>query len=367
MSLQADIFSLLLLAVGFISFFIFRSKLLKNIPESRLNFSSLFFFKKISWRQHWLPTLYWSLILALGCLSLAFLDLYFSGIPKESEQKTIRKEMPQEGIAIYLLLDESGSMKEVIQSEGPDGQQANLPKIDFLKMWTKQFILSRPSDLIGIIAFARIPRVLVPLTLDQDELLKKLSQVHVVENPNDDGTAMGYAIFKSVNLIAATRHLSEELPPGEKPPYSIKNSIIVVVTDGFQDPSRLDYGNRLRTIDLPEAAENAKKQGIRLYVINVDPAMATDPEYAPHRRQMKQITQLTGGDFFSVGKTTNLKQAFQEINRIEKGAINLDEVGKPQPKEKVRLFSFYPYLIAIGMILIFLFILLETLIFRPNP
>ncbi len=331
-------------------------------------FSTLSFFKGMSWKEKWLMLPFWMLVVAFIFFAFAFMDLNLSGMANKQEiKRPLRVSFPKEGIAIYLLLDQSGSMNEVVHSQGPDGYTLDLPKIDFLKLWSEHFILSRPSDLIGIIAFARIPQVLVPLTLDQNQLLKAIDALHGVKNIENEGTEIGYAIFKSIHLIAATRYLSRDLPPGVKPPYEIKSAAIVVVTDGFQDPSRLDYGNRLRTIDLEEAAEDAKKEGIHLYIINIDPSMASNETYAPHRRQMKKITQVTGGDFFSIEKGSGLKNIFEKVNHLEKGGINLEEIEKLQHKNKQRLLSFFPYLIALGMLSLMLFILMETMIFRPIP
>ena len=37
-----------------------------------------------------------------------------------------------------------------------------------------------------------------------------------------------------------------------------------------------------------------KKKGIRLYIVSVEPQMATD-DYAPERRLLERITEKTGG------------------------------------------------------------------------
>lgn len=320
------------------------------IPSSSfpyLEFSRLKDLKFSSWRSHLAFILKPLHLAAFACLSMAFIDPHFL-FPKDSQKSLPSKEIATEGIAIYLALDQSGSMAQsVVTTE--NGQQHSISKMDLLKQVTQQFIRDHPSDLIGLVSFARVPRVLVPLTLDQNALLKQLAAIQIVKNSEQDGTAMGYAIFKTAHLIAATRHFAEDLPPNEKPPYTIKSSIMIVVTDGFQDPSHLDLGNRLRTMELDDAATYAKSQGVRLYIINIDPALAS-ARYAPQRRQLQAITQLTGGQFYLVNDAQDLKEIYANINRLEKGEIFQDtHLQAADFKTAYMRFSLYPFLIFLGL------------------
>lgn len=273
-------------------------------------------------------------------------------------------ELPTKGIAIYLALDQSGSMA----GEAKEVNGKRISKIDLLKNVTRQFIQDHPSDLIGLVSFARIPRVLVPLTLDQGVLLKELEKINVVQKPDEDGTGIGYAIFKTASLIAATRYFSEELRKEAAPPYTINGAAIIVVTDGFQDPSKLDLGNRLRTMELDDAANYVKKQNIHLYIVNIDPAFAS-PEYAPHRRLLEEITKETGGHFFMVEDSRNLQSIYKEVDRLEKGNIS-QEAAAQSPKgedEKKSRFSFYPFFIGMGLLCLFLALWLESWVLKRIP
>ncbi|WP_068471371.1 vWA domain-containing protein [Candidatus Protochlamydia phocaeensis] len=307
--------------------------------------------------------------LALACFMLAFADPHFL-FPKSRQPPPhpfVRTEIPTKGIAIYLLLDQSSSMAETISSFKRNKTQPAPSKFYLLKQLTKQFILSRPSDLIGLISFARVPKVIVPLTLDQESLIDHLNQLEVVQNPEEDGTAIGYAIFKTVSLIAATRHFAEELQGKEKAAYEIKHAIIIVVTDGFQDPNRLDYGNRLRTIELDEGAAYAKSQGVRLYVINIDPHFSSSPEFAPHRRQIKALTESTGGQFYAVNKSEDLEQIYNTIDRIEKEDIPIVLNPKENLKAAYNRFSLYPFLVSAGMFFFLSAAFLETTFLKKIP
>lgn len=294
------------------------------------------------------------------CLFLALIDPHFLLPIKPVKSELPPPPIPSEGIAIYLLLDQSGSMSEEVSTS-----QGKMSKIDLLKQVTTSFIQDHPSDLIGLIFFARVPTIAMPLTLDQGDLLTELSQFHVVTDPNQDGTAMGYAIFKAANLISATRHFAQDLPPDARPTYEIKNSIIIVVTDGLQDPNRLDYGNRLRTIELEDAADYAKSQGIKVYIVNVDPSIAKE-EFAPQRRQMQKITELTGGRLFLVDRQTDLQQVYHTIDQLEKEKLPGQLVSR-QIQSEYQRFNLFPYLIAAAMVTLILAISLECLVIKRVP
>ena len=352
------------LILGLLKIYLFPHQ---TVPS--LAFSRLTDLKHPSWRSRWALSPKNLHLLALASLAIAFIDphLLFLKSPISHKQNLPLRELPTEGIAIYLALDQSGSMAQSILATGENGEKKSIPKIDLLKQVTKQFIIDHPSDLIGLVSFARVPRVLVPLTLDQETLLKQLEQIQVVKNPENDGTAMGYAIFKTANLIAATRHFAQDLRTEGKPPYTIKSGIIIVVTDGFQDPSRLDQGNRLRTIELDDAAAYAKSQGVRLYVINIDPALAS-AQYAPQRRQLQAITTLTGGQFYLVSDNQELKDIYANINRLEKGTIFQEaRLQTLDSKTAYSRFSLYPFFILLGLGCLFAALFLDSTILKMVP
>lgn len=301
--------------------------------------------------------------LGFAFLLFAFIDPHVLIPFEESSNGGSSSTVPTEGIAIYLVLDQSGSMSQ------PAERGSKQTKISLLKNVTKDFILKHPSDLIGIVSFARIPQVLVPLTLDQNTLIDELNRLQVVKNEEEDGTGIGYAIYKTARLIAATKYFAEGLEKGKKVPYTIKNAVMIVVTDGFQDPNRLDQGNRLRTIELEEASAYAASQGIRLYVINVD-ASFSSPQFAPHRRQLEAITRSTGGEFDLATDAGELEKFYAKIDRLEKGMIQREvspSTSKTDNNASFSRFSFYPFFLAIGLIAVLSALCLETFVIKTIP
>lgn len=310
---------------------------------------------------------------AFFILFIAFLDPHLYIPKKPAPEAKAGKAMPTEGIAIYLLLDRSGSMAEDVTAT-INGTRQNIAKETLLKQVTKDFIEGnpseglegRPNDLIGLVSFARVPQVLSPLTLDHQAILQELAKLQVVKKRDEDGTAIGYAIFKTVNMIAATKHYAAELAQKGSPSYNIKSSIIILVTDGLQDPSILDKNSRLRNMGLDEAAAFAKENGVRLYLINIDPNTYSE-ELAPQRHQMERITQLTGGRLYIVNDPGDVAQIYADIDRLEKSVLPQEGVSKEKRPDLFRRVSFYPYLIALAMLLLFIAIAMKTTIVRKVP
>lgn len=316
-----------------------------------------------SWKVSMARLPQWLEYAALGLFLMAFLD------PRLQVLRQGGGGAPGEGIAIYLVEDRSGSMAEKSSVEKTRTPSAVPTKIDLLKQITKQFVAGdstlglegRHNDLIGLVAFARIPQVLVPLTLDHQTVLDALSKIQPAGNKDEDGTAIGYAIYKTVNYIAATRSDAHQLSEGIRPAYDIKSSIIILVTDGFQEPNPLDQGKRLRSIGIMEAARYAKEKDVRLYVINVEPAFASS-DFEPHRNLFRRATELTGGKFYMTASGMKLGQIYAAIDKLEKSAISADKYAslpKDQQPNRYRRISFYPILIILGLLA-----LISALIFR---
>lgn len=354
---------------------------LKRFVEPYLFFSDVksLAFSKDNWRVRWALWPNYLKWLGLFAFVTAFIDPHVF-IDKNSDNPEERLNPylpPTEGIAIYLLLDQSGSMSEEVSIYSSSGPRRRMTKIALLKQVTKQFVsgdpalglAGRPNDMIGLISFARGAEVMSPLTLDHQAIMDQLSHFQAVGNRDQDGTAIGYAIFKAANLIAATRHYSQELADKGEPAYTIKNSVIILITDGLQDPNPLDQGKRMRNIDIPDAAAYAKQQGVRLYIVNVEPKITTE-EFTPNRRQMQRSAELTGGKLLVVNNTTNLEDIYQEIDRLEKSALpiplqqNLNKNDRPDMYYRL---SLYPYLIAFGLLSLLCGLMLESTLFRRIP
>ena len=334
-------------------------------PEPAMKFSDLQPLKNVTWRQRFAHLPYYLSLVALGLFCFAFLDPH--RFVKTTENKDLSP--PKEGLAIYMNVDQSGSMKEEVVAVSLNGKRVTESKLTLLKEVSEDFVKNRPNDLIGLVSFARTAYIEVPLTLDHQYLLQKLKDLQPLENEEESGTAIGYAVFKTVNLIVETRHYAQDLKGKGKPAYEIKNAIIVLITDGFQNINPEDADKRLRTIDVREAARYAKENNVRLYVVNVDPSMAKE-EFTPHRKIMKGITELTGGQFFIVGSNQSLEDIYHDIDRLEKELLPNESLfleSMPLTSENETRLSYYPYFLALGILFLALSIVLCTTVLRRFP
>lgn len=229
------------------------------------------------------------------------------------ELKKVRREVVVAGIDIMVVLDISSSM-----SSHDFGEKSRL---EVAKEVVRKFVESRLSDRIGIIAFAASPFLLSPLTLDKEFLLTVLKEVKIGDIP--DGTAIGLALANAVVRL-------------EKSPSSSK--VIILLTDGM---------NNRGEISPYDAAEMAKKVGIRVYTIGVGrKGKAKVPIQLPFGEtyiekeveidevMLRRIAGLTGGVYFRAIDPDSLRKIFREIDSLEKSFIKVKVFEEFRPLRK---------------------------------
>jgi Ca-activated chloride channel family protein len=272
-------------------------------------------------------------LLAIGSFSLALLDFHFA---QEVEQKGVPKL--QEGPALYFLLDRSGSMRE--------GE-----KMALMKKITREYLLSeeRQNDAVGLVAFARSAEILSPLTFDHQAVAKKLETLTPIGSKREEGTAIGYAIYKTVSLLS--------LMPGLKEPA------VIVVTDGIQLPHPEDRGDRLRSMSIEEAAAFAAENKVRVYILSIDRSLS-EGEFVPIQREMEKASEKTGGKMFTLYDLSEMKRVYEEMDTLAFSPLRTPKVASIKI---VRGFSLYPIFTLIGLVCMSLAALAETVWLRRVP
>lgn len=364
------------LLVLFFGFYLLR-RWARHLPQPLLFFPDLKGLAGIatSWR---LPVARLPRFLLYGgllCFAVAFANPRIL-VPRQGGEAGQPASEPVQGIAIYLLLDNSVSMADSVTISTEHGRET-IPKIDLLKKLSVAFVQGdkslglggRPNDMIGIVALARGAAVLSPLTLDHKAIVEKIKALtNAPRKPEEGGTVIGYGIFKTANLIAATRHFAEELIQKKQPAYTIKNSVIILLTDGFQDPNPLDENKELRMMEVPDAAEYARQAGVKIYIVDIDPAIGKE-EFAAVRDQMKRAAESTGGRYYLVQGTTGLAQIYSEIDRLEKSALPrlAETLPKEQQPQRYRAIPLFAIFLAVGLVLLALSCLLDATFLRRVP
>ncbi|MFN4173819.1 MAG: vWA domain-containing protein, partial [Parachlamydiaceae bacterium] len=253
-----------------------------------------------------------------------------------------------------------GSMAEPMYSGRAQSVQS---KLSISREALSRFSDLRKNDLIGLAAFARKTDIISPPTLDHQAVLDALNTISIVKGQEEDGTAIGYAIYKTATLIQNLKEASKKLE--EKAPYEIKGAGIVLVTDGLQDPNPLDKDNPTRSIELVEAARYAKEHDIKLYVLNVEPRLNQE-KYLPNLNEMKRIAEMTKGAFYLIERPSQVADIMEAINSLEASEIlmPLNPFEMPTLYEKVSYA--YPFFL-IAFCLLFLLIILRLTYLRVSP
>jgi len=268
------------------------------------------------------------------------------------------------GIAIEMVVDRSGSMGAEMEFEG-----RQMTRLDVVKKVFQNFALGdgknlegRPDDLIGIIAFARYPDTICPLTLAHGALPPFLDTIKLVQVRSEDGTAIGDALaLAAAHLEKADEALARQRSVNKKS-YEIKSKIIILLSDGENNAGKRDP---------LQAADLAAKWGIKVYAIAVGGGESVQSIRTPFgvykipvgqrvdTTALKQIAEKTGGFFREATDAKSLSAIYEEIDQMEKSEI--ESIKFVDYKE-----SFLPFAM-LGLMLIGLEIVLSNTIFRKIP
>lgn len=233
-----------------------------------------------------------------------------------------------EGIDIMLALDISGTM--MAEDLKPNRLEAS-------KDVATEFILSRPNDNIGLVIFSGESFTQCPLTTDHAVLVNLFKGVQY--GMIEDGTAIGLGLANAVNRIKDSK---------------AKSKVIILLTDG---------SNNRGDIAPITAAEIAKTFGIRVYAIGVGShGVVNIPVQTPvgiqyqqmesefDEKSLKDIAELTGGQYFRATDNSKLRSIYQEIDQLEKTKIRVNEYSKKS--EEFFIFSLLAFLFLISEILV---------------
>ncbi len=280
-----------------------------------------------------LAALRW-LILALLIIALAQ--------PRLTSSET---KITASGIDIAVALDMSGSMA----SEDFEVGGERLSRLAMAKEVLKKFIDKRPSDRIGIVAFATQAYIASPLTLDHDFLLENLERLQL-GTIDDSRTAIGSALSTAINRL---RELKS------------KSKIVILMTDGQNNAGK---------IAPLTVAEAAKELGVKVYTIGVGTrGMAPDAAGTWNGRKvgyqmqpvdidedtLQKIADMTGGKYYRADNSERFQAIYAQIDKLEK------------TEAQVKKFSHYDelfgWVITPGLGLLMLEVLLRHTIWRKLP
>jgi Ca-activated chloride channel homolog len=236
---------------------------------------------------------------------LAILFLVAAGAGPVWDQRPARQIA--KSIGIQILIDRSSSMA----TEDMIFEGRRQSRLDVVRRISHDFIFSagrelqgRPSDMIGLIAFAADPVTLCPLTLTHEMLQPALRSLLPAEG-EQDGTDIGDAVA----LASARFELAEHEHAGR-----LKGKVIILLTDGE---------NNLGARNIAEAAALAHQWGVRVYSIAIQPSAPGDNAVPPAVGELELLSAETNGIARVASDASALRSIYAEIDRLEKSDVNV--------------------------------------------
>lgn len=327
-------FLLLLLVPYLIWYFLFRNSGKKK-AEPTLLLSDTFAYSDapVSWRVRLIH-----LPMLLRCIAFTLLVIAMARPQTHNawDEKTV------EGIDIMLAVDVSTSM--LAEDLKPN-------RIEAAKKVAAEFIADRGNDNIGLTIFSGESFTQCPMTTDHASLLNllhdtscKLTQKGLME----DGTAIGMGLANAVGRLKNSK---------------AKSRVVILMTDG---------SNNMGDISPMTAAQIAKSLGIRVYTIGVGTnkvapypmPVAGGVQYVNipveiDTKTLSQIAAVSDGNFYRATNNKELKQIYQDIDKLEKSRLNVKKFSK-------RYEAYQPFAMA-ALLALLIEVLLRLLVFRRIP
>lgn len=245
-------------------------------------------------------------------------------------------------IAVAIDLSESMASEDFVVGNG------RLSRIGMVKTVLKKFIEKRPSDRIGLIAFAVQAFIVTPLTLDHEYLLGNLDRLDL-GSIDGSQTAIGSGLSTAINRLRGLKS---------------KSKIVILMTDGQNN------AGKLAPLTVAEAAQAL---GIKIYTIGVGMrGQAPMPGRDIFGRKVYQmmpvdidedtlqkIADLTGGKYYRADNTEHFQQIYAEIDRLEKSEAVV--------KKYTEFRELFTWVILIGMTLLLTELVLKHTVLRRLP
>ena len=258
--------------------------------------------------------------------------------PREGMEQIRRRA---EGIDIIIALDLSGSMRaiDVPSGIGTESQlsaalAAGLVKdrLGTAKAEISKFIQARPNDRIGLVAFAPLPYMVCPPTLDHAWLLANLTRL--------ESGVIGDQTGIAGPIATAVRRLKDS---------DSKRRIVVLFTDGVNNVNA--------KVTPRQAAKLADTFNVTVYTVGIGSGnavvkqdsffgsgfVAVKDEF--DEQLLKDIAASTGGVYYKADDGDSMRKAMAQIDKLEKTSVEQSIL--------VNWKEFYPALcwLAVGFLL----------------
>ena len=243
-----------------------------------------------------------------------------------------------EGTDIVLAMDISTSM--LARDFKPD-------RFEAAKNVAQRFVSGREGDNMGLVIFAAESFTALPMTTDRALLANYIHDLKM--GMLQDGTAIGDGLATAINRIREGK---------------AKSKSIILLTDG---------SNNTGNVAPITAAEIAAKNGIKVYTIGVgsngtapypQEDMAGRIQYVNlpvviDEATLKQIADITGGQYFRATSANVLSEVFDEIDKLEKTEMDVKNFSQTED-------DYMPWAIA-ALAMFIIVLVMRTTILRTLP
>ena len=326
-----EYFMLRLLLVPYILwYFLYQGR---NEPTLRMSDTSAYLDAPQSWRTR---LVHLPVLLRCATFTLLVVAMARPQTHNSWDKQTV------EGIDIMLCIDISTSM--LAEDLKPNRMEA-------AKNVAAEFISGRPDDNIGLTIFAGESFTQCPMTADHGSLLNLLLSVRTdlaARGLIEDGTAVGMGLANAVSRLKDSK---------------AKSKVVILLTDG---------SNNRGDISPLTAAQIAKSLGIRVYTIGVGTnkvapypmPVAGGVQYVNipveiDTKTLSEIAAQTDGNYYRATNNKELKQIYNDIDKLEKTKLNVKKFSK-------RYEAFAPFAWS-ALLTLLLEVLLRTTILRRIP
>lgn len=271
-----------------------------------------------SWRSRLRPAL---LVVRMTALVLLVVALARPQVVRASE-------ITAEGIDIAIVLDVSGSMTS--------GWSGGVTRMDGVKRVVHEFVGGLKNDRVGLVIFGSDALLLAPLTLDHGAVQRLTAPLEAGQIVGG-ATAIGVGLATGLNVLRAS---------------SSRSKVAILLTDGENN------AGQITPIDAARAAELL---GVRVHTIGAIPSSERARGIVGvDEALMREMSEITGGRYFSASDETALIRIYEEIAQLERSRIGVRTEFVAY--EDVML----PLLLA-GTLLLLLEILFGLTVFRRAP
>jgi Ca-activated chloride channel family protein len=258
----------------------------------------------------------------LACIALLIIAM------ARPRKGTKIENLSTEGVAMMITVDHSSSMGEKMSYRG-----RSVNRLEVVKAVVADFIKGdgdykgRIGDMVGLVTYARYADTQCPLVRGNTIIVDFLKATQLVQTREEDGTAIGDGLaLATARLQKAEEQIQQDNKPlvsgeqagQEKPDFTIKSKVIVLLTDGLNNAGQYHP---------LEVAKMAAEWGIKIYTIGIGSGRPqrrgffdmTGPEL--DERLLKNIAETTGGFYARADSAEQLRDIYKKIDELEKTEV----------------------------------------------